>query len=58
MKNPGPITEEEESRSAGFAPAEEDALPHRDTLTDIWPKPGHVRDKTALQMVRGEDWVR
>ena len=56
---PTATEEEEVAERSGFAQAEEDALPHLDTLTDILAKSADMYgDKTALQMVRGDDWVR
>ena len=54
------ITEEEEvAERSGFVQAEEDALPHLDTLTDILAKSADMYgDKTALQMRRGDGWHR
>ncbi len=54
------ITEAEEvAERSGFAQAEDDPLPHLDTLTDILAKSADMYgDKTAMQMARGADWVR
>ena len=54
------VTEEEEvAERSGFAQAGEDALPHLDTLTDILAKSADMYgDKTALQMRRGDEWIR
>ncbi len=52
------VTEEEEvAERSGFVQAEEDALPHLDTLTDILAKSADMYgDKTALQMQRDGGW--
>jgi len=58
---PKPATTEEEevAERSGFIQAEEDALPHLDTLTDILAKSADTYgDKAALRMRRGDGWHR
>ena len=54
------VTEEEEvAERSGFTQAEDDPLPHLDTLTDILAKSADMYgDKTAMQMEREGVWVR